>query len=159
MSENNEYITVKEYAKRQGVGKSTVNRKIAAGLLSFIKVKGSKRVKADDPCINPRTGSNKIKDLTGQKFHYLTVISFVELRKQRAYWLCQCDCSRINIVGARQLKTGDIKSCGCYKNDPGVQARRIQTWEKYYIDGVAIPRLTSKIGSNNTSGKKGGFFR
>jgi hypothetical protein len=49
-------------------------------------------------CGFERTGAARFRDLTGQKFGKLTVISLYEKKKQKRgttiYWLCACDCGR-----------------------------------------------------------------
>lgn len=57
-----------------------------------------------------------IKDLTGQRFGKLTVLSRAEKDKNgKSRWLCKCDCidnSEV-IVLDYLLKNGHVKSCGC----------------------------------------------
>lgn len=65
---------------------------------------------------------SKYEDLTNKKFHNLTVIcktndyispnGHSEIR-----WLCKCDCGNDKdvIVDSYDLKSGNVKSCGCYK--------------------------------------------
>lgn len=54
------------------------------------------------------------RDLTGQRFGYLTVISEAERSQNRKVrWLCQCDCGRQSIVQANNLCSGHVVSCGC----------------------------------------------
>ena len=58
----------------------------------------------------------KIKDLTGQKFGMLTVIgdSF-DRQNGNVLWKCQCECGNIHYAIGANLKSGDIKSCGCLR--------------------------------------------
>lgn len=59
---------------------------------------------------------NKIfKDITNQKFGKLTAIKPTKKRDKcrRIYWMCICDCGKIDYVIASHLITGGIKSCGC----------------------------------------------
>jgi hypothetical protein len=58
------------------------------------------------------------ENLVGQKFSRLTVIKRVEKPAERktdhhAYWLCKCDCGEECIVRSSNLKSGNVKSCGC----------------------------------------------
>lgn len=39
-----------------------------------------------------------IKDLTGQRFGKLTVVSFAGKRNHSAYWNCRCDCRNDTVV-------------------------------------------------------------
>lgn len=55
-----------------------------------------------------------IKNLIGQKFERLTVISRETSSKEgRAMWLCQYDCGSKCIVKGKYLLNGDTKNCGC----------------------------------------------
>ncbi len=60
-----------------------------------------------------------LKDLTGQKFGRLTVISRADNdQKGRTQWLCQCDCGKQKTVLSLNLISGNTKSCGCIKPGP-----------------------------------------
>ena len=55
-----------------------------------------------------------LKDLTGQKFGRLTVISRTENdKKGRARWLCKCECGKEVVVQGGHLRSGHTSSCGC----------------------------------------------
>ena len=66
------------------------------------------------------------RDITGQKFGKLTVISFSRDVKSgnryRKYWNCICECGNHKEVRLDSLTSGNVKSCGClheevsYKN-------------------------------------------
>ena len=51
-------------------------------------------------------------DLTGQQFHYLTTI-----RKEGMNWICRCRCGKETSVRTQHLKSGRVKSCGCYRRE------------------------------------------
>lgn len=54
------------------------------------------------------------RDLTGQKFEKLTVLSFAYMdNKHRSYYLCQCECGNKKVIKGQALLQGDAKSCGC----------------------------------------------
>lgn len=54
------------------------------------------------------------KDLTGQKFGRLTVLSDNGLNKDgRGTWLCQCECGNKTIATTNRLTQGLTTSCGC----------------------------------------------
>lgn len=55
----------------------------------------------------------KIKDISGQKFERLLVVSFVERKKNQSLFLCKCDCGNYVTKSSNALKTGHNKSCGC----------------------------------------------
>ncbi len=55
-----------------------------------------------------------ILDISGHKYGMLKVISFHEVRKSRAYWVCACDCGRTKICNSNSLRTKNrLQSCGC----------------------------------------------
>lgn len=57
------------------------------------------------------------KDLTGQKFNYLTVIEYVGSKNKKSMWLCECECGNQTIVDSSSLKSGNTKACGCHMKD------------------------------------------
>lgn len=63
-----------------------------------------------------------IKDLTNQKFNFLTVLELVKDQRDnagRAIWKCQCDCGNICYVSSNKLITNTKISCGCKKMSTG----------------------------------------
>lgn len=61
----------------------------------------------------------KLIDITGQKFNHLTVIERVEnTSRGQTRWKCLCDCGNTTIVQGGNLKTGEVKSCGCLSHKP-----------------------------------------
>lgn len=61
---------------------------------------------------------SKFIDLTGMKFHRLTVIERAENDKRgRACWLCRCECGNLCVVCGKNLLNGNTKSCGCYQRE------------------------------------------
>ncbi len=59
----------------------------------------------------------KSKDLTGQKFGRLTVISRHMTESRGVFWNCICDCGKEKIVNSGHLKNGHTKSCGCIQDE------------------------------------------
>ena len=55
------------------------------------------------------------KDLTGQKFGYLTVIKDSGKRDANGTvkWQCKCDCGNYHLVATTNLINGNTVSCGC----------------------------------------------
>ena len=65
---------------------------------------------------------NKMIDLTGQKFGYLTALTPFKNPddpKNETWWHCQCDCGKIYDVRSVSLRNGDTTSCGCKKISHG----------------------------------------
>lgn len=67
------------------------------------------------------------KDITGQKFNFLTALEFVEKKEVERksgrrdieyYWKFKCDCGKNTILRRDRVTTGKkpITSCGCQKN-------------------------------------------
>ena len=67
--------------------------------------------------------SKKIKDLTGQVFGRLTVVSFAFVKKKFAYWNCVCSCGAQRAVRGNCLSTGGTKSCGCIQRENPFQIK------------------------------------
>lgn len=60
---------------------------------------------------------SQFQDLTGQKFGRLTVIKRVENKNKQTYWLCRCECGNEKDVNAGNLKSGNVRSCGCLRHE------------------------------------------
>lgn len=59
-----------------------------------------------------------VKDLTGMRFGYLTVLSRAQNSPTgEAMWNCKCDCGSIVTVGGYSLRNGNTKSCGCLQKE------------------------------------------
>ena len=56
----------------------------------------------------------KFIDLTGQRFGRLTVLQRNGVKDGHAAWKCNCDCGNQTTVNGRHLRSGKIRSCGCY---------------------------------------------
>lgn len=56
-----------------------------------------------------------MKDLTGQRFGRLIVISFSHKKDggKRYFWNCLCDCGNTTIIRIDHLKSRHTQSCGC----------------------------------------------
>lgn len=54
-------------------------------------------------------------DITGQRFGRLIVLKRNERKGHNTFWECICDCGNETIVSRPELRTGDTKSCGCFR--------------------------------------------
>lgn len=55
-------------------------------------------------------------NLSGKRFGMLIAIQYVKSDSNgNAIWECKCDCGSRTFVAAKDLKTGNTKSCGCYR--------------------------------------------
>lgn len=54
------------------------------------------------------------KDISGEKFNMLTVINRSNVKSTRGVvWDCRCDCGGFKQVVSSNLRSGNVKSCGC----------------------------------------------
>lgn len=62
--------------------------------------------------------TSKLKDITGEQFNRLTVLSPFPASdlNARAKWICRCECGQMRIVQRTYLVGNIVKSCGCYKD-------------------------------------------
>ncbi len=65
-----------------------------------------------------QTYKNRYKDLSGQRFGRLTVLSYSHSDSHRnPHYLCLCDCGNEKVVNSAALKRGATVSCGCYNKE------------------------------------------
>ena len=58
----------------------------------------------------------KIKDLTGMVFGRLTVVGLAnEKKRNKAMWLCRCECGNTITAQSILLKKSKVRSCGCIR--------------------------------------------
>lgn len=55
----------------------------------------------------------RFKDISGQRFSRLVALSTAGRRGTEMTWNCRCDCGRDRIAKASELRSGDVRSCGC----------------------------------------------
>jgi hypothetical protein len=58
-------------------------------------------------------GKHKIKDIIGNKYGRLTVVSYAYSKARKVYYNCKCECGKEKVVRSDSLKDGTVKSCGC----------------------------------------------
>jgi len=58
-----------------------------------------------------------LKNLVGQKFNRLTVLSRADNKGKKVYWNCECECGNICTIRGFNLTSNKTKSCGCYNTD------------------------------------------
>lgn len=54
-----------------------------------------------------------MKNLIGEVFGRLTVVSLHKGDARRTQWVCRCECGAVKIARATNLVSGGTKSCGC----------------------------------------------
>ena len=61
----------------------------------------------------------RIKDLRGDRYGMLTVLSYAGNRHGVVMWICLCDCGRIGVHAGNNLVSGNTRSCGCQRGSKG----------------------------------------
>lgn len=103
-------------------------------------------------CFSRNIGERRFKDLTGQQFGLLTVISQSKQRRNnKIMWLCQCKCGKYTTVAGSDLTTGNTASCGCKHKSMGeincensLINSNIQYYTQYSFDNCYNPN-TNKL--------------
>lgn len=69
---------------------------------------------------------SKLIDLTGNTYGRLKVLHKDNERKTKSgsYWICECECGNIKSVKSSSLRSGDIQSCGCLRNEKVAQRKK-----------------------------------
>ena len=60
---------------------------------------------------------NRTKDLTGKRFGRLKILSFAGYQKNKATWLCECDCGNKKVIIGKNITNGKSLSCGCIQRE------------------------------------------
>ena len=102
----------------------------------------------------------RLIDLTGKRFGKLTVIKRIENYTAPsgatcARWECQCDCGNTITSTATPLRSGRIKSCGCYHMETIQKAIKKS---QRSVEGVRVVRLTQKKRRNSATKYKGVYI-
>ena len=91
------------------------------------------------------------KDMTGQKIGKYIVIRRAEKpeystkKKTGAYWVCKCECGKINVLYGRDLRDGSTKSCGCDRAEQ--TAIRTRKYEPWYRSAKTVFKQTYSDGN------------
>ena len=90
---------------------------------------------------------SKFKDLTGQRFGYLTVIERAEdyalpSGRKCVRWLCKCDCGNDVIVFSNNLGRRPTLSCGCFAKENMSKVKK--KYNTYDLSGEYGVGYTSK---------------
>ncbi len=55
-------------------------------------------------------------DYTGLVINNLIAMHYVEHRRHKPYWMFRCKCGVEKVIDANRVKSGIIKSCGCWRD-------------------------------------------
>lgn len=100
------------------------------------------------------------ESIIGERFGRLVVVGYHHSNKYKStWWLCKCDCGNEKIVYRGSLTSGDIISCGCYreehKNEYGKKHGLVKT-PLYSVWSGMIQRCTNTKANNyGRYGKRG----
>lgn len=78
------------------------------------------------------TSFSQRKDMTGEVFGKLQVLHYSHTDKSMAYWTCMCNCGNIVLIRGTALRSGNTKSCGCFRSENGAARKRLHA----EVDGV-----------------------
>lgn len=63
-------------------------------------------------------------DISGHKYHKVTVLEYSFSKEKKTFWKCRCDCGKEFITTSNRLRTGGTKSCGCLKEKEDLSGQR-----------------------------------
>lgn len=96
-------------------------------------------------------GKRRVKDLSGLRFNYLTIIKIYGQNKRGEYlYECLCDCGNHPIIVSGKLKSGHTKSCGCLLKRKSSERALIRN--KIMI-GVKHPKWDFSLTKEDRSGR------
>ena len=75
-------------------------------------------------------------DLTGWRFGRLIAIRMTRVKNKKTYWLCECDCENIREVSLSNLRSGHTTSCGCWKMEAIIKAKRKHGMSKHRLHNI-----------------------
>jgi len=68
---------------------------------------------------------SKRLNLIGKKFYRLLVIAFAYVKNNKSYWWALCNCGEYVIINGKDLKRGNVKSCGCYRREKASEINEV----------------------------------
>lgn len=89
------------------------------------------------------------ENLAGRRYGRLTVLDNViefnnnQGRPERK-WLCRCDCGTEKYIRERALRTGNTKSCGCYRNERVRESNILNLKGKTFGELTAIEQIEER---------------
>lgn len=94
-------------------------------------------------------------DLTGQRFGRVIAVAFKGTRNGRGYWECLCDCGKSKTFCTRELRAGDITSCGCERKERATKHGLYYTREHRIWIGMKSRCSNAKMNNYKWYGGKG----
>lgn len=81
-------------------------------------------------------------DMTGQKYGRLTAVGLDRIENSHTFWKFCCDCGKSVVIDGWSVRSGKIKSCGCYNADRIKKQRKFNEYE--IIDGYVKVKLNDE---------------
>lgn len=69
-------------------------------------------------------GDMRLINLAGRKYGRLTVLYKMPTNREKAMWLCRCECGNSRSVSGNNLRYGVTKSCGCLQPEMASKTHR-----------------------------------
>lgn len=60
---------------------------------------------------------SKVKNLIGNEYNRLTVLSYSRKENNKHLWMCECICGNIKELNSGDIKSNKVRSCGCLKEE------------------------------------------
>jgi hypothetical protein len=105
-------------------------------------------------CRKRRTLGKSFVVVPGQRFERLTAEVFVEYRNRHAYFIFLCDCGQRKLISANSVKRGDVKSCGCFRDEHTLRIAALSPGR----DGKAPLRMLFKDYTTRAKQRRIEFF-
>jgi len=112
-----------------------------------------------------QNGKKSVKDITGQRFERLVAIRPSNKRSNdgSVVWECKCDCGNVVLVQPSHLKSGSVKSCGCFRRESHDRLylnKQFGLIEDTSVSNIKSqkPRSNSKTGYRGVCYAKGKYF-
>lgn len=99
----------------------------------------------------------KFIDLSGRRFNNLIVIKRAYVKNGLIYWECLCDCGKTTYVSGGNLRSGQVKSCGCLRHKTSYNRRHNMSKTKLYKIWAGIKNrcYNAKLASYKNYGGRG----
>lgn len=86
----------------------------------------------------------KVIEMKGKVFGRLTVLEREESKSGYRRWLCKCECGTLTTVFGYALRNGNMKSCGCLKEEYNARRRQATLERKPIRKPRAVRRIEYK---------------
>lgn len=78
----------------------------------------------------------KILNLTGKRYGRLKVVKYIGIKDTHKAYLCKCDCGNEKIMKSSDLRSGRVRSCGCYRTQYMINKNTTHGLRKHRLYGI-----------------------